>query len=59
MNDLVKETEPEPFEKNTEIETDVTEKLPFSEKNHAIYQNKDIDQDIQPIQVTVSFKCEQ
>ena len=60
VNYLVKETEPKPLEKNTDIETNVTEWIAaIFGKNHAINRNKDINHDIQPIQVTVSFQCDQ
>ena len=59
MNDLVKETEPKSSEKNTEIELNVTEKPSDSEKNHTIDHNKDFVHDVEPVQVTVSFQCDQ
>ena len=56
---MVKEIEPKPSEKNTEIETNVGEKPPDSEKNHTSDQNIDFVHDVEPIQVTVSFQCDQ
>ena len=58
-NDLVKETSAKPSEKNTKNEAHVTEKLPESEKNYLHDQNNDSDHEIQPMQATVSFQCDQ
>ena len=58
LNDLVKEIEPKPSEKNTEIETNVGEKPPDSEKNHTSDHNKDFVHDVELVQVTVSFQCD-
>ena len=59
VNDLVKETEPKPSEKNTKIKTNVTEKPPDSKKKHTSDQNKVFLHDVEPVQVTVSFQCDQ